>query len=525
MLLGNLASPADATVDPSGRLELPGWSLDWVAVAGDRWLQPAELAGTGTSVAQQRPGGLPIAETSLRVPGGQLVHRAWCTHVGGAQVVVVEVENRSTDAVGIGLLAGSGDKLAFDGERAVTAGDGSVLVLGRRPARVATGSVDDVLATVVAGAAPEVAGPDAGPALGSVFPLAHTARLRAVATIGPPPVGWSAPADLDALPDPDEVARGWRAHLDAGVRLVAPDPAFTDALVAARASLLIGHDRTRPLAETARVGLALGLWGHGDAAATALADIVEHQRLDGGFGDRRDTATTASVLYALATWTLTDQGRRLTPAELEPLAGPVAKAAHRLARRHRSGQLPAWFATAQLAAALVLDRAGQPDAAELCRERIARAHPSAVLHEVELAVPPLAEVGGADASSSARFLVESRRFLLDDTEPGLLRLLTRFPDAWLGQDLEVHRLPTSAGTLSFALRWHGPRPALLWELDAAVPATLVVGLDPSWADERPAGEALLGPVEPAGGLPKVVAPLAADGTPVGDAGDAGESFT
>ena len=35
---------------------------------------------------------------------------------------------------------------------------------------------------------------------------------------------------------------------------------------------------------------------------------------------------------------------------------------------------------------------------------------------------------------------------------------------WLGQAIEVHRAPTHAGELSFAVRWHGARPALLWEL-------------------------------------------------------------
>ena len=38
------------------------------------------------------------------------------------------------------------------------------------------------------------------------------------------------------------------------------------------------------------------------------------------------------------------------------------------------------------------------------------------------------------------------------------------PDAWLGQGIEVHDAPTHHGVLSFAVRWHGDRPALLWEL-------------------------------------------------------------
>ena len=43
-------------------------------------------------------------------------------------------------------------------------------------------------------------------------------------------------------------------------------------------------------------------------------------------------------------------------------------------------------------------------------------------------------------------------------------LSTVVPDAWLGQSWEAQDLPTAEGRLGFAVRWHGDRPALLWEL-------------------------------------------------------------
>jgi hypothetical protein len=71
------------------------------------------------------------------------------------------------------------------------------------------------------------------------------------------------------------------------------------------------------------------------------------------------------------------------------------------------------------------------------------------------------------------------------------------PEAWLGQGWEVHDLPTAFGRLSFAVRWHGERPALLWELephrDEAVRLT-VPALDPAWWSDDSQGEALLAPV-------------------------------
>jgi len=66
--------------------------------------------------------------------------------------------------------------------------------------------------------------------------------------------------------------------------------------------------------------------------------------------------------------------------------------------------------------------------------------------------------------------------------------------AWFGQNVTVERMPTRHGLVSFALRWHGARPALLWEVEAssANPVELTCGsLDPSWQTMEPSGEALL----------------------------------
>jgi hypothetical protein len=142
----------------------------------------------------------------------------------------------------------------------------------------------------------------------------------------------------------------------------------------------------------------------------------------------------------------------------------------------------------------------------------------------------VADVAAGSRSAAAALLLAVARLLVDDHEPGSLRVLDRFPDEWLGQDLEVHRLATRAGELSYALRWHGPRPAILWE---RVPregstervALAVPHLDPRWSSVHHAGEALLEPVLPPGGLPKVVAPLAPDRTPVDEHPGDGVSFT
>ena len=77
-----------------------------------------------------------------------------------------------------------------------------------------------------------------------------------------------------------------------------------------------------------------------------------------------------------------------------------------------------------------------------------------------------------------------------------LDLLPVVPDAWLGRPVEVHGLATPVGRLGFAVRWHGARPALLWELDrhgagSDDVALRVPGLDPGFSTTSSSGEVLL----------------------------------
>lgn len=65
------------------------------------------------------------------------------------------------------------------------------------------------------------------------------------------------------------------------------------------------------------------------------------------------------------------------------------------------------------------------------------------------------------------------------------------PDAWLGQSVEVYGVPTAAGsTVSFALRWHGDRPAVLWEQTGEPVRLTAPVVDPAWSTVEPSGEGL-----------------------------------
>jgi hypothetical protein len=70
-------------------------------------------------------------------------------------------------------------------------------------------------------------------------------------------------------------------------------------------------------------------------------------------------------------------------------------------------------------------------------------------------------------------------------------LPTGVPTAWFGQSLEVYGVPTvGTSTVSFAIRWHGPRPAVLWEQTGEPVELTSPVLAPGWRTTESTGEAL-----------------------------------
>jgi len=95
-----------------------------------------------------------------------------------------------------------------------------------------------------------------------------------------------------------------------------------------------------------------------------------------------------------------------------------------------------------------------------------------------------------DAGDPTLLLLGLRGLLAFDGGDGDVELLAELPPGWLGQGIEVHDAPTRHGPVSYAVRWHGERPALLWDAPPGVRLT-APGLDPDWSSDEPAGDALL----------------------------------
>jgi hypothetical protein len=142
----------------------------------------------------------------------------------------------------------------------------------------------------------------------------------------------------------------------------------------------------------------------------------------------------------------------------------------------RLGPLVGWDADVALAAAgRVLVAAGEARARRDLGKIVERRAPCVVPGE-----PP----GG----------VRSVPWLESQLAAGGSLLPEGFPPSWLGQSFDVYGVPTGdTSSVSYAIRWHGERPAVLWE-QSGPPVELTAPLvAPGWSSSEPTGEALWPP--------------------------------
>ncbi len=105
-----------------------------------------------------------------------------------------------------------------------------------------------------------------------------------------------------------------------------------------------------------------------------------------------------------------------------------------------------------------------------------------------------AQVLARAAVPDAQLLAALRAVLVRDLDASVT-LIDDWPREWIGQPIDVRDAPTRRGPVSCSVRWHGERPALLWEgpVDTTFSAP---GLDPAWSSREARGEALLAPFSP-----------------------------
>lgn len=499
-LVGVLDSSTPAKVDTAGLVQLHGadWSLDWWIGADDRWYLPAREA----TIRQKRLSHGPVVETAMRIPSGDAKQRTYAATISGRQVIVLEVENDSPVPVALGLairpygLDGDpkpmlvslvGETLAINGTQ--------LLRLPREPNEFGR-SASDIVDTATQGRllteGDQVVGsPNTGVVL---YPLPHRTTLRFVLDVGAATPG-------TAVPGPDDVAKGWSTIIDRGGRFSFPDPGLTQQAGVAR-SRLLSSAATLPRRVAAlepgsgQVLEALALSGAVGEILGSLGAVAGSfvPRLPGSASD------AAAVVAGVGRAARLADDQPMAEALLEPLTQLtylVEKSGdHASAKEAFQGLARLLFTVDQPEPAADLLRRS----AEASQKDGNQAGPSA-----QASVPGsldeltrLAEEASAsgswgadDEAAAARFWLGARSLLIDD-QPSGIRLLPLFPHAWKGGQVEVHGAATSHGLLSFGIRWHGYRPALLWDLECETPVSISCpGLDPTWSTTEARGETLL----------------------------------
>lgn len=601
--VGTVDAGVLAEVDDAGSVQLRGatWCLDWWIGAEDRWHHPAREA----AVRQRNLDVSPVVETALRVPGGDVVARAFGVQASAGDWrgpgVVVEVENRTAVPVALAFvirpvtLDGTGSVRSVRSSGADVVVDGrDRLLLSRTPPRVVSGRLGEVVGRLRRGedrpgdVDVEVADADGEAEVAFVVPLTHTAVARVLLPVpSASPTrrrSEAVPSSPWEAPGAEAVARGWSTHAAGGMRIVAPEAGWEEGLSWAAAMLRLAGpdevgaclDRRRPrpagpsaAVRAAEVAEAMVRLGASDALAPVARGLAGAQRLGGAvrLGDRSDG--TVALLHACAGAL---GGAGPDSQLVTDLLAPAAVAVRRLARgRGVDHGLSSSAVRALRMLVGPLGAVGQPEVAEDAAEVAAR---------LEVAVDDghAAKVGNRATSTDgagrstvaaairARSLVAAGagteavtavrecwagvgtrgRSDLEVTTDGATAsvpvggigfdvaelaartnalldlfvtigadgpvLLPAFDRSWYGHSVEAHGMVSPWGPVGFAVRWHGARPALLWQVGigasdvgdgaptgpADVVALVSPGLDPSWHGAGATGDALLAAPPPDG---------------------------
>ena len=414
---------------------------------------------------------MPVTATAMRVQGGDVTQRAAAVRGASGRGVVLEVVNETPVPVSLALtVSGAIGTAGVRGSRLLV--DGRVaLELDLTPGGAVAVGGGDVWEAVRSGPPSgdcEARSRSGVAAAAAVVPLAVGVPLRVTVPVDDAPV---------EVRPPEQVAAGWLAVVSRAASVALPDEEAERAWRRGIAACLLAAGGTE-VAAASRAAVVLdrvGLPDEADRGREVILRAVE--------GSSLPAVDAVAGLRALAS-------RRLRSGHLSglaELAGPLAAAA---------GDGLDAFTLEQVAAALESEApAASRDARRLLVTTTSPA-PAAVdgssVDSLTETVRRSAAFGG-DGLAGMEALLDC---LIAEASNRLL-LVPELPHAWRGASVDARSLGTRHGRLSFSVRWHGSRPALLWELQpvqasGAAGPTMRCGLDGSWTSEAPSGEVLLG---------------------------------
>ena len=279
------------------------------------------------------------------------------------------------------------------------------------------------------------------PAGSVVFPVGHHATMRAAILINGDSRQISA-GELESLPSFEQVERGWLAALQISSRVDVPDLSWSSALTSQRCKVLLSN--SAELAEGSDINLVVDL----------LLDRAERVRL----GDK--------------------------PAQW---VDEVAVATERILKQCAKTQSVQWFEErALLGAGMVLNRAGESRGLQDFVSVWSRLAEAGRISGLALASPEIAGTVRQIAWIESQLVAQRRDGVIEICPCGIDK-------SWLGVNFECHKLLASPEhVISYAVRWHGEKPALLWEIDGPVGAKVAASaIDRTFSSTEMRGETLL----------------------------------
>jgi hypothetical protein len=283
------------------------------------------------------------------------------------------------------------------------------------------------------------------PAGSVVFPVGHHATMRAAILVG---AGFDVAnrrltaQEIESLPSFEQVERGWLGALQISSRVDVPNLSWSSVLTSQRCKVLLSN--SAELAESSDISLVVDL----------LLDRAERVRL----GDK--------------------------PAQW---VDEVAVATERILKQCAKTQSVQWFEErALLGAGMVLNRAGESRGLQDFVSVWSRLAEAGQISDLALASPEIAGTVRQIAWIESQLVAQRRDGVIEICPCGIDK-------SWLGVNFECHKLLASPEHLiSYAVRWHGERPALLWEIDGPVGTKVAASaIDRTFSSTEMRGETLL----------------------------------
>ncbi|MEY3816324.1 MAG: hypothetical protein RLZZ260_189 [Actinomycetota bacterium] len=283
------------------------------------------------------------------------------------------------------------------------------------------------------------------PAGSVVFPVGHHATMRAAVLVG---AGVDAAnrrltaQEIESLPSFEQVERGWLGALQISSRVDVPNLSWSSVLTSQRCKVLLSN--SAELAESSDISLVVDL----------LLDRAERVRL----GDK--------------------------PAQW---VDEVAVATERILKQCAKTQSVQWFEErALLGAGMVLNRAGESRGLQDFVSVWSRLAEAGRISDLALASPEIAGTVRQIAWIESQLVAQRRDGVIEICPCGIDK-------SWLGVNFECHKLLASPEHLiSYAVRWHGEKPALLWEIDGPVGTKVAASaIDRTFSSTEMRGETLL----------------------------------